>query len=68
MFEPKWDGFRAIVSTTDGLIVRSRRRWDMTHLVPELPGLPPGRVYDGELIAFGADGLPSFPRPAALMT
>lgn len=62
MFEPKWDGFRALVSTVDGLTVRSRRRWDMSHLVPELAGLPPGRVYDGELISFGDDGLPSFPR------
>ena len=29
---------------------------------PELAGLPAGRVYDGELIAFGNDGLTSFPR------
>ena len=25
-------------------------------------GVPPGRVYDGEPIAFASDGLPSFPR------
>jgi bifunctional non-homologous end joining protein LigD len=62
MFEPKWDGFRALISTVDGVYVRSRRGWDMTTLVPELTGLPPGRVYDGELVAFGDDGLPSFPR------
>src|SRR5690242_5428064 len=67
-FEPKWDGFRALVSTaSDRLVVRSRRRWDMSELVPELAGLPPGRVYDGELIAFGTDGLPSFPRLCARM-
>jgi bifunctional non-homologous end joining protein LigD len=42
--------------------VRSRRRWDMSELVPELAGLPAGCVFDGELIAFAADGLPSFPR------
>ena len=30
-FEPKWDGFRAIVSTEDGIRVRSRRGWNMTH-------------------------------------
>ena len=35
-FEIKWDGFRAIVSTTDGLRVRSRRGWDMSELLPEL--------------------------------
>ena len=29
-FELKWDGFRAIISTEDGLRVRSRRGWDMT--------------------------------------
>jgi bifunctional non-homologous end joining protein LigD len=62
VFEPKWDGFRALVSTTNGLYVRSRRGWNMTELVPELCGLPPGRVYDGELVAFGDDGLPRFPR------
>jgi ATP-dependent DNA ligase len=34
----------------------------MTDLVPELADLPPGLALDGELIAFGEDGLPSFPR------
>ena len=29
-FELKYDGFRAIVSTEDGLQVRSRRGWNMT--------------------------------------
>jgi bifunctional non-homologous end joining protein LigD len=60
-YELKWDGFRAVVSTTGGLRVRSRRGWNMTELVPELADLPPGLVLDGELIAFGEDGLPSFP-------
>ena len=33
-FEVKWDGFRAVVSTEDGLRVRSRRGWNMTpHVV-----------------------------------
>jgi bifunctional non-homologous end joining protein LigD len=58
----KSDGFRALVSTVDGLIVRSRRGWDMTDAVPELERLPQGLVLDGELIALGDDGLPSFPR------
>lgn len=31
-------------------------------LVPELAGLPDGLAVDGEPIAFGDDGLPSFPR------
>lgn len=71
-YELKWDGFRAIVSSEDGfraivstqggLRVRSRRGWNMTPLLPELEEMPPGLVLDGELIALGDDGLPSFPR------
>lgn len=60
-FEPKWDGFRALVSRNGDLRVRSRRGWDMTGLVPELAGLPDGLAVDGELVAFGEDGLLSFP-------
>jgi len=51
-FEVKWDGFRALVSTEDGLRVRSRRGWNMTELLPELRGLPTGLVIDGELVAW----------------
>jgi hypothetical protein len=51
-FELKWDGFRAIVSTEDGLAVRSRRGWNMTHALPELRELPSGFVLDGELVAW----------------
>jgi hypothetical protein len=61
-FEPKWDGFRALVSRNGRLRAVSRRGWDMTPLLPELAGLPDGVAVDGELVAFGADGLPSFPR------
>jgi bifunctional non-homologous end joining protein LigD len=61
-FEPKWDGFRALVSRNGHLRVKSRRGWDMTSLVPELADLPDGIAVDGELVAFGYDGLPSFPR------
>ena len=59
-FELKWDGFRAIVSTEDGLRVRSRRGWDMTHAVPELAELPSGLILDGELVAW-SEGEPWFP-------
>jgi bifunctional non-homologous end joining protein LigD len=59
-FEVKWDGFRAIVSTVDGLAVHSRRGWNMTGRVPELQELPPGLVLDGELVAF-REGNPWFP-------
>ena len=51
-FELKWDGFRAIVSTEDGLRVRSRRGWNMTPVLPELRALPAGLVLDGELVAW----------------
>ena len=60
-FEPKWDGFRAIVSTEQGLRVRSRRGWDMTALVPELAALPARGVFDGELVALNEHGEPHFP-------
>ena len=61
-YKPKWDGFRALVSRNGHLHVRSRRGGDMTSLVPELTGLPDGLAVDGELIAFGDDGFPSFSR------
>jgi len=35
-FELKYDRFRAIVSTEDGLQIRSRRAWNMSDRVPEL--------------------------------
>jgi ATP-dependent DNA ligase len=34
----------------------------MAALLPELAGLPPRLLLDGELIAFGEDGKPDFPR------
>jgi ATP-dependent DNA ligase len=40
VYEVKWDGFRAIVSTENELQVRSRRGWTTTDLVSELAGLP----------------------------
>ena len=51
-FEPKWDGFRAIVSTDGEFRVRSRRGWNMTTVLPELPSVPTGLVLDGELVAW----------------
>jgi len=62
-FEVKWDGFCAVVSIEDGLRVRSRRGWDMTDAVPELHGLPPEVVLDGELVAW-QDVEPWFPMSA----
>ena len=60
-FELKYDGFRAIVSTENGLDVRSRRNWRMAHRVPELEQLPPGLILDGELVAFNNAGAPDWP-------
>src|SRR3954452_15764826 len=60
-FEVKWDGFRALVSTEDGLKVRSRRGWNMANLLPELDDLPAGLVLDPELVAFNSDGDPDWP-------
>jgi bifunctional non-homologous end joining protein LigD len=51
-FEPKYDGFRAVISTEKAIRVRSRRGWEMGSLVPELEGLPSGLVLDGELVAW----------------
>jgi hypothetical protein len=59
-FEPNWDGFRAIVHSGENYTIRSRRGWLMTELLPEFASIPVEGVFDGELVAFGADGLPSF--------
>jgi bifunctional non-homologous end joining protein LigD len=45
-FELKWDGFRAIVSTEDGLHVRSRRGWNMTPVLPPEASDRPGSVAE----------------------
>jgi ATP-dependent DNA ligase len=50
-YEVKWDGFRAIVSTEQGLQVRSRRGWNMTDRVGLLTDLPVSAILDGELVA-----------------
>jgi ATP-dependent DNA ligase len=49
-FEPKLDGFRCLVCTHAGFRARSRRGWQMTHLLPEFRrSLPEGLQLDGEL-------------------
>jgi bifunctional non-homologous end joining protein LigD len=58
-YEPKWDGFRCMLGTEHSFRVLSRRRWNMTPLLPELGALPVQGVFDGELIAFN-DGQPDF--------
>jgi bifunctional non-homologous end joining protein LigD len=61
-FEPKWDGFRAIIRSGDDYAIRSRRGWRMTELLPESASLGVRGVFDGELVAFGNDRRPSFER------
>jgi ATP-dependent DNA ligase len=62
-FEPKWDGFRAIVFR-DGaeLFVQSRDLKPLDRYFPELAepllaALPPRAVVDGEIVIAGAAGL-----------
>jgi bifunctional non-homologous end joining protein LigD len=49
------------LSTEVALEVRSRSGWSMAERLPELARLPTGLVLDGEVVAFGEDGKPSFP-------
>jgi bifunctional non-homologous end joining protein LigD len=64
VFEPKWDGVRALV-TVDGdrVTIRGRRGTDYTNRYPELQSLRHRRpcVLDGEIVAIVA-GAPSFER------
>ncbi len=65
-FELKWDGVRALAYVTGGTArLESRNGNDITARYPELFGLAtacPGRdlVLDGEIVAFDAEGRPSF--------
>ena len=60
-YEPKWDGFRALIRCGDEFRVGSRRGWNMAARVPELVALPVDALLDGEPVALGADGWPYFP-------
>jgi bifunctional non-homologous end joining protein LigD len=67
-FEVKWDGVRTLTYIEDGrLYMESRNRRDITPRYPELLGLIDalgGRsaLLDGEVVAFDAEGKPSFQR------
>ena len=70
-FEPKFDGWRAILHTTpSGVTLYSRPGRDMTAAVPALRALgevvPEGTVLDGELVA-GTGGAASFYKLASLL-
>lgn len=63
LFEPKWDGFRAIVfRTASDVFIQSRDLKPLDRYFPELHDalierLPAGCVVDGEIIIRTADGL-----------
>jgi len=65
-FEIKWDGLRAIAYITAGRItLQSRNLKDITPQYPELEALGAALgkrrlVLDGEIVALGQDGRPSF--------
>jgi bifunctional non-homologous end joining protein LigD len=67
-FEVKWDGMRAIAHCEPGgLWLQTRTLRDITGGFPELAGLQNqlgarNAVVDGEIVAFDADGRPSFQR------
>jgi ATP-dependent DNA ligase len=59
--EPKWDGFRALVSVDAGRVVlRSRRGTDMLAAFPEIGAaaaqLPDATALDGELVVWDSAG------------
>jgi ATP-dependent DNA ligase len=63
LFEPKWDGFRAIVFRgQDELFIQSRDLRPLDRYFPELhqgllAALPPGCVVDGEVVIMTPEGL-----------
>jgi len=63
LYEPKWDGFRAIVFRNDSdVFIQSRDLRPLDRYFPELHDvllarLPPGCVLDGEIVIAGRNGL-----------
>jgi ATP-dependent DNA ligase len=64
LYEPKWDGFRALVfrGRGDALYIQSRDRKPLDRYFPELhdalvAALPPGCVLDGEIVIATQGGL-----------
>ncbi|MER7577821.1 ATP-dependent DNA ligase [Streptomyces sp. NPDC126514] len=65
--EPKWDGFRALVSVDAGqTVLRSRRGIEMAASFPEVVAgavqLPDATALDGELVVWDASGRLAFER------
>ena len=65
-YELKLDGYRALVlRDADGVRLLSRNGKDLTRRFPKVvsalaAAIPPGTVIDGELVAYDAEGQPSF--------
>ena len=61
VYEPKWDGFRALAFVDDGdIYLQSRNGRPLTRYFPELQ-FPQGRyVLDGEIVLFDAQGRQDF--------
>jgi bifunctional non-homologous end joining protein LigD len=66
IYETKWDGYRAVcfISNREHRLV-SRNQIDMTAAFPELAEVSKSlnaktAILDGEIVALGANGLPSF--------
>jgi ATP-dependent DNA ligase len=63
LYEPKWDGFRAIVFRSDSdVFIQSRDLRPLDRYFPELhevllTRLPPGCILDGEIVIVGSKGL-----------
>ena len=63
LYEPKWDGFRALVfRSADDLFIQSRDLRPLNRYFPELQAeletaLPTGCVLDGEIVIVGPSGL-----------
>ncbi len=66
LFEPKWDGFRAICFLQDGAVrFVSRNRKSLTKRFPDLQRIAKSIradsvVLDGEIVALDDDGVPCF--------
>src|SRR5262245_4856238 len=65
-YEPKLDGYRVLAFIEpDRVTLRSRRGLDLSDFFPDIVAelgrqLVESMVLDGEIVAFGADGRPSF--------
>jgi hypothetical protein len=59
LFELKLDGFRGIADTVNGRML-SKNGNRLGRFERLLEGLPPGYVFDGEIVALDEDGRPRF--------